>query len=233
MRIDLPALRKAYATLRKHQSLLEASATDLHVDSGVIRAAIAAIGHVTEAEFRDNGNARRVVMYSQLEINAIAFASRCHNGQVRKYTGEPYINHPGAVADIVRSVHHDDEMLAASWLHDTVEDCGVSIADISRRFGVYVAALVESLTDVSKPEDGNRATRKRIDREHIGESACAQAMTIKLADLIDNSSSILAHDPEFAKVYLEEKRLLLGVLKQGDATLWARANDIVTRGQAK
>ena len=159
---------------------------------------------------------------------ARVFATAAHAavGQVRKYTFEPYIVHPAEVAGIVATVPHTDVMLAAAWLHDTVEDTGVSIVDIQKEFGNEVASLVSWLTDVSEPEQGNRAVRKAIDREHTA-MAPAAAQTVKLADLIANSGSILAHDPAFAKVYLEEKRMLLEVLTRGDATLIARARSIV------
>jgi (p)ppGpp synthase/HD superfamily hydrolase len=117
-------------------------------------------------------------------------------------------------------------MLAAAWLHDTVEDTGVTIVDIQAEFGNEVAELVGWLTDVSTPEQGNRAVRKAIDREHTA-MAPAAAATVKLADLIANSRSIIAHDPAFARVYLEEKRMLLEVLSRGDATLMAEARRIV------
>lgn len=145
--------------------------------------------------------------------------------QVRKYTGEPYINHPAEVVEIVKSVKHTDEMLAAAWLHDVVEDTNTTIEEIMMVFGPVVTVLVDSLTDISKPEDGNRATRKAMDRKHIS-TASANAKTVKLADLISNSSSIIERDPSFAKIYLAEKRLLLEVLKEGDKTLWDRANKI-------
>jgi hypothetical protein len=54
-----------------------------------------------------------------------------------------------------------------------------------------------------------------------------KAKTIKLADLIDNSLDIQKHDPNFAKVYMQEKKALLEVLREGDATLYARAKKIV------
>ena len=159
---------------------------------------------------------------------ARVFATAAHAAvkQVRKYTFEPYIVHPTEVASIVATVPHTNEMLAAAYLHDTVEDTGVSIVDIQKEFGNEVASLVGWLTDVSKPEQGNRAVRKAIDREHTA-MAPAAAQTVKLADLIANSRSILAHDPAFAKVYLEEKRMLLEVLTRGDATLMAQARRIV------
>ncbi|MBN8901419.1 MAG: hypothetical protein BGO51_10435 [Rhodospirillales bacterium 69-11] len=153
---------------------------------------------------------------------ALAFATRAHAGQIRRYTGEPYVAHCISVAEIVRSVPHTPEMIAAALLHDTVEDTPVTLDEIAREFGPIVAALVYELTDVSKPEDGNRAARKAIDREHTAK-ASPDAKTIKLADLIDNTKSIVAHDPAFARVYLPEKRQLLKVLQEGDRTLWEQA----------
>ena len=159
---------------------------------------------------------------------ARVFATAAHAavGQKRKYTFEPYIVHPTEVASIVATVPHTNEMLAAAYLHDTEEDTCVTNEDIAREFGAEVAELVGWLTDVSKPEDGNRAVRKAIDREHTAQ-APAEAQTVKLADLIANSRSIMAHDPAFAKTYLEEKRMLLEVLTRGDATLMAQARQIV------
>lgn len=156
------------------------------------------------------------------------FATMKHNeiGQVRKYTGEPYICHPEAVVALVKTVPHTDEMLAAAWLHDTVEDTNCSFSELERLFGSDVASLVEMLTDVSKPEDGNRAVRKAIDRAHTA-TATPEAKTIKLADLLDNSVSIIDNDPRFAKVYMKEKELLLEVLTEGDPTLWKTAQSIL------
>ena len=151
---------------------------------------------------------------------ARVFATAAHAAvkQTRKYTGEPYIVHPAAVVEIVRSVRHTPEMLAAAWLHDVVEDTGVTLDQIKAEFGRVVAELVFCLTDRSRPEDGNREARKTIDRLHIA-AAPPDAQTIKLADLIDNTSTIEAHDPNFAKVYRHEKRMLLDVMTSGDAAL--------------
>lgn len=167
-----------------------------------------------------------------LEHRAALFAADAHGkiDQRRKYTNTPYIEHPRAVVELVRSVPHTDEMLATAWLHDTVEDTGVTIDEIYDRFGQEVAQYVSFLTDVSKPSDGTRAQRKAIDREHTYR-APAPVKTVKLADLIDNGTNILERDPEFARVYLSEKALLLEVLREGDPTLWARAATIIDESQ--
>ena len=160
---------------------------------------------------------------------ARVFATAAHAAvkQVRKYTFEPYIVHPAEVAGIVGALEGATfEMVAAAWLHDVVEDTGVTIEDIRAEFGPEVAELVGWLTDVSRPEDGNRAVRKAIDRAHTA-AAPAEAQTIKLADLIANTRSIVKHDVAFARTYLAEKRLLLEVMTRGDAVLMAEARATV------
>lgn len=159
---------------------------------------------------------------------ARVFATAAHAAaaQLRKYTNEPYIVHPREVARIVGTVPHSYEMLAAAWLHDVVEDTGVTLEVIRAEFGNDVADLVGWLTDVSRPEQGNRATRKAIDRAHSA-MAPKDAQTIKLADLISNTRSIMEHDEKFAKTYLEEKRLLLAVMNKGDAELLAEARKYI------
>ena len=161
---------------------------------------------------------------TDLVERARIFATAAHAAvaQLRKYTNEPYIVHPAEVVEIVRTVEHTDTMLAAAWLHDTVEDTGVTLETIRAEFGAEVADLVGWLTDVSRPDHGNRAQRKAVDRAHTA-AAPAAAQTIKLADLISNTRSIVAHDPKFAVTYLAEKRLLLEVMTRGDAELLARA----------
>lgn len=147
---------------------------------------------------------------SVLIMRADAFAAGAHGavGQVRKYTGISYVEHPRAVARIVATVAHTPEMIAAALLHDVVEDTNVTLAMLREEFGDEVADLVFWLTDQSKPKDGNREVRKAIDRAHSAK-APPTAQTIKLADLIDNTSTIDQHDPEFAKVYRKEKEALL------------------------
>ena len=151
---------------------------------------------------------------------AKVFATAAHAavGQTRKYTGEPYVVHPIEVASIVKNAGGTEAMVAAALLHDVLEDTGVTFDLLVDQFGSEVAELVLWLTDVSRPEDGNRSTRKALDRQHSA-AAPADAQTVKVADLISNTRSIVAHDPGFAKTYLEEKRLLLDVLTKADPLL--------------
>lgn len=142
---------------------------------------------------------------------ALAFASKAHETQVRKYTGEPYIYHPIDVAATL--VEYLGEKVPAEWqaaalLHDVVEDCGVTFTELRREFGDNVATLVMHLTDLVTTEQGNRDTRKFMEAVRIG-TAPAAAQLIKIADLISNSRSIFAHDPDFSVVYLREKQRTL------------------------
>jgi (p)ppGpp synthase/HD superfamily hydrolase len=168
-------------------------------------------------------------MTEPLEMINLArtFASRAHKGQVRKYTGEPYIEHPLEVAKIVRMHNGSKEMVAAALLHDVVEDTDVTLDEVRQEFGDAVANLVDDLTDVSKPEDGNRAFRKAMDRDHTAQASAA-AMVIKAADLISNTKSIVEHDPSFARVYLKEKRALLDVMfKIKHMDIWKEADSML------
>jgi len=157
---------------------------------------------------------------------AMIFATAAHEavGQKRKYTGEPYIVHPAEVAMITIRLKGTPEMVAAAWIHDVVEDTQVSIDVVKMLFGDHVADLVGWLTDVSKPEDGNRAARKAIDRQHIAD-APKEAQLVKLADLISNTVSITEHDPDFAKIYLKEKVLLLDAMTKIDPVIRQSVKD--------
>lgn len=157
---------------------------------------------------------------------AYTFAKESHSGQKRKYTNEPYIVHPIAVAHLVSSVTDDCDMIAAAFLHDVVEDTHITIESINNEFGWRCAQFVQELTEFSNPSDGNRKYRKELDKRYLSRVSF-QSKTIKLADLIDNTKSILKHDAEFSKVYMAEKKQLLSILDNGDERLFKIANDIV------
>jgi len=142
----------------------------------------------------------------------------------RKYTRQPYDEHLASVARLVASVTDDPEMVAAAWCHDVVEDTPATLYDVENALGPAVAGLVDELTDISRPSDGNRKTRKAIDRRHLAQSS-PRAKTIKLADLTDNCRDICQHDPGFARVFLAEMDALLAVLTEGDPQLYRQARN--------
>ncbi len=166
---------------------------------------------------------------SDLIERAKDYATMAHQriDQRRKYSKQPYEVHLQAVATLVAGVTDDEEAIAAAWLHDTVEDTPATLEDIEENFGQSVAELVEELTDVSKPSDGNRAKRKALDRSYLAQ-ASPRAKTVKLADLIDNCRDIARHDKRFAKVYLVEMGALLEVLGDGDEKLYQQASRLYT-----
>lgn len=147
-------------------------------------------------------------MSQDLAFRAMQFATEKHSGQVRKYTGVPYVTHLAEVAGIVAAVDAWPEAIAVAWLHDVMEDQEVSRGELNREFGSTVAYGVEALSDM---ERGTRAERKAMSRARLA-AAGDWIQTIKCADLISNTSSIVMHDPEFAVIYLEEKRALLEVM---------------------
>lgn len=166
-----------------------------------------------------------------LIARARRFATQAHRriDHRRKYTSQPYEVHLKAVAQLVGAITDDSEMIAAAWLHDTVEDTAVTLDEIRRRFGAGVADLVADLTDVSRPGDGNRAARKAIDRAHIAR-ASPRAKTVKLADLLDNCRDIRRSDPRFARVFAAEAQALLDVLREGDPRLYRKLEQEVSDG---
>ncbi|MFW3613461.1 HD domain-containing protein [Billgrantia antri] len=167
---------------------------------------------------------------------AALFCRAAHQavGQQRKYTGEPYWHHPVAVAERVSAVEAATvEMIAAAHLHDVLEDTAVTALDLEACFGERVTALVLELTDqFIDPEIGNRAHRKALERDRLAQIS-PEAQTIKYADLIDNTGSIVTRAPGFARVYLAEKRQLLEVMTRGDQALQRQAWSVLTEGEAR
>lgn len=158
---------------------------------------------------------------------ARAFATGAHMalGQLRKYTNEPYIVHPHQVAWIVSAFDETPEILMAAYLHDVAEDTRITLDQIGAFFGPVVRQYVYELTDISKPEDGNRFMRKQIDSIHSSQ-ASAQGQTVKCADIYSNIVSIFEHDKKFAKVYLPEKQNQLTLLTKAHPVLQSHVLEV-------
>lgn len=143
-----------------------------------------------------------------LILKAAALARKAHEGQKRKYGGFPYIIHPARVAGRVGILPDaKDEMVAAAYLHDVLEDTAVTLQELENAFGRQVAYYVNWMTNASKERDLPRAERKRMDRERLRE-APFQVKQIKLLDRIDNLSEMSNAPTEFVKLYVEESLLL-------------------------
>ena len=87
---------------------------------------------------------------------AYNFSEQCHLGQMRQ-SGDPYITHPLAVANILADMHMDHESIMAALLHDVIEDTGVTKGQISRRFGRTVAELVDGVSKLGEIENASKA----------------------------------------------------------------------------
>jgi len=125
---------------------------------------------------------------------AADLAARRHNGMARKGRGnEPYINHLAEVANILAEVTDgaDPELVAAGWLHDTVEDTGTTCEELAQKFGERVAALVVEVTDDMSL---SKAQRRQTQIEDApGKSPSAKL--IKIADKISNIRARIHSDP--------------------------------------
>lgn len=124
-----------------------------------------------------------------LVCNALEFAIDSHRGQFREFSGLPYITHPIQVASALMAVRTDEESLAAALLHDVIEDCGVTKAELINRFGYLVAEYVSDLTNDKSVE--LRSLRKQQECIRLG-AALPPVHDIKLCDMLSNSPDILA-----------------------------------------
>jgi GTP pyrophosphokinase len=149
-------------------------------------------------------NLERVLAYLSPEDRekvhkAYLFAEEAHRGQLRK-SGEPYITHPVAVAEILASLRMDADTVAAGLLHDTMEDCRVAGEELERRFGPAVRRIVEGETKVSKLYkfanlEGEEKRAEDLRQMFIAMAEDVRIIIVKLADRLHNLRT-LEHMPE-------------------------------------
>jgi len=126
-------------------------------------------------------------------LRAYLCAKRVHDGQVRN-TGEPYIIHPIAVAEIVLSLGLDTDSVCAAFLHDTIEDCSdkITLDDITSEFGEAVAMLVDGLTKMADINivDKEEAHMENIRKMLLAMSKDIRVIFIKLCDRLHNMRTL-------------------------------------------
>jgi guanosine-3',5'-bis(diphosphate) 3'-pyrophosphohydrolase len=137
-----------------------------------------------------------VAMLSPIRLvsKAAEFAAHRHNGKARKARpDEPYINHLAEVANILAEVTDgaDAELVAAGWLHDTVEDELATLVELMAEFGDRVAALVDEVTDDMSLPTAKRRQKQVADAPHKSPGA----KLIKIADKISNIRARIHADP--------------------------------------
>ena len=136
---------------------------------------------------------------------AFEFANEAHSGQFRT-SGDPYVSHPIAVANILSSFHMDEDSLSAAMLHDVIEDCGVPKKVIEEQFNKNVANLVDG---VSKLDQLNITSRTEVNAENFQKMILAMAkdirvIVVKLADRLHNMRTIEYLDQEKKKRIAKE-----------------------------
>lgn len=117
---------------------------------------------------------------------AYAVAKEKHTGQLRQ-SGEPYITHPLAVAQILAELGLGPRAIAAALLHDTVEDTGYALADLTAEFGDEVAMLVDGVTKLDKVKYGESAQAETVRKMIVAMSKDIRVLLIKLADRLHNA----------------------------------------------
>ena len=135
--------------------------------------------------------------------DAYQYAAVLHDGQCRA-SGEPYITHPIAVAEIVAGLELDTDSICAALLHDTVEDCGekTNMKELERRFGSDVAMLVDGLTkivtlEVADKEDAHIETLRKM---LLAMSKDVRVIFIKLCDRLHNMRTLGAKCDEKRRI---------------------------------
>lgn len=171
------------------------------------------------------GNCSPDIASIQAILKAASFAARKHVSQKRKgEAAEPYVNHVLEVAHLVADAlaEPDTNLIVAALLHDTIEDTGVSRADLVREFNADVADLVMEVTDNKSLRKEERKRLQVVNAPHKS----ARAGVIKLADKISNLRAILSSPPadwsiERRREYFEWAKQVVEGLKEPNPILKA------------
>lgn len=129
--------------------------------------------------------------YALIE-KALRFAQAAHDGQKRE-SGEPYITHPVAVAEILVDLNMEADCVSAALLHDVVEDCDVSPDDIRKEFGETIEGLVDGVTKLSKTSvmvTGEERKAESTRKMFLAMARDLRVIVIKFADRIHNMRTL-------------------------------------------
>ena len=155
---------------------------------------------------------------TELVGQAYLYADECHSGQMRQ-SGDPYIAHPLETALFLADLHLDTHTIVAALLHDVVEDCDVSLEEITLRFGPEVSKLVDGVTKLTRMDDklqppaedvaGIMDDAESLHAESLRKMLVSMAedirvVLIKLADRLHNMNTLDALPPEKRKRIAQE-----------------------------
>jgi len=185
------------------------------------------LGDIDKGDIRMTGTDNPSIPAAPLHriLEAARFAAEKHAQQKRKGdAGEPYVNHLLEVAELIAgsSDQLDANLVIAGLLHDTVEDVGVTFADLEKKFGPDVASLVAEVTDdKSLPKEA----RKALQIQNAPKKT-PRAQVIKLADKISNLRALLESPPsdwsaERRRQYFEWAKQVVGALSVPNGALKA------------
>ncbi len=126
-----------------------------------------------------------------LIVKAFKIAYKAHDGQLRA-SGEPYIIHPIAVADLLKEIGAGSSVIAAGLLHDVVEDTSVELSEIETAFGLEVKVLVEGVTKLGGIHFNNRteAQAENLRKMFLAMASDIRVVLVKLADRLHNMRTI-------------------------------------------
>ena len=141
----------------------------------------------------------------ELIDRAYRFAVSLHGDQ-RRYSGEPYIVHPVAVASILAELELDTETIIAGLLHDVVEDTGVGLDTVKEQFGQEIAALVDGVTNLSRLEFRSKEEQQaeNLRKMFLAMAKDIRVILIKLADRLHNLRTLQYHTPEKQRIIAKE-----------------------------
>ena len=134
---------------------------------------------------------------------AHAVSARAHEGQTRQ-SGEPYITHPLAVAQILAELGIGPVTIAAALLHDTVEDTPYSLDQLREEFGAEIAMLVDGVTKLDKVKYGDHAQAATVRKMIVAMSKDIRVLVVKLADRLHNARTWGFVSPESARKKAQE-----------------------------
>jgi GTP pyrophosphokinase len=138
-------------------------------------------------------------------VRAYETAARAHEGQVRR-SGEAFISHPLAVATILANLGLDDVTLAAALLHDSVEDTGLTLAEVEAEFGPAVSAIVDGVTKLDRVTFDSRAAAQAATMRKmlVAMAKDPRVLLIKLADRLHNMRTLASMPEETQKRKAQE-----------------------------
>ncbi len=128
---------------------------------------------------------------------AYYYADQAHDGQSRR-SGEPYITHPLAVANVLANMHMDHQSLMAAMLHDVIEDTGISKKALAEQFGETVADLVDGVSKLTQIEFESQAEKQaeNFQKMSLAMARDIRVILVKLADRLHNMRTLGALSSE-------------------------------------